>query len=231
MHLSREEEERLFKVYVNPETSEQEKRAIRDKIIEANVGFVYKQAHYFAKKSPTFVDDFISAGYEGLVVGFDKYQPGRGIRFLSYAGFWVNEKILKCMASFRIVAVPTGNQQLQAKIETLAHQGLTREEILAQFPPNKARLVRLLFENEFKTYYLEDMEEATNPQDDIDLFSGDKEKVMKLVEGAPEKIRETIMKKFFSDNATVSATDLGEALEYMRDQLYMDSPTSQGNST
>lgn len=221
MHFSREEEQRLFARYNDSTTSAEEKKRIRDSIIEANVGFVYKQAHYYARKSPTFVDDFISAGYEGLVVGFDKYSVDRGCRFLTYAGFWVNEKILKCMASFRIVAVPTGNQQMQAKIETMVHQGMTREEILASFPKNKLRLADMLLSNEFKTYYLEDMDESTNVEDEIDLFSSDKTKVMDLVEAAPQKIRDTVSRHFF-DDLPVSPADLEEALSYLRDQLYME---------
>lgn len=224
--LTKTEEEELFRKYQDPGTTIAEKLKIREKIIESNIGFVIKLSKHYAEKSPNYYDDFISSGYEGLVVAFDKFKPDRGFRFLTYAGFWIREKILKCMASFRVVAVPIINQQIQANIDKMVLEGKSRQEILDAFPKSKHKLILRLFDNEFLTYYIEDVTSEVEDLDTEDVFEFhkvDKDRLDEIVENAPFKINSLIMKHFY-DGLPITDKQKELVLTYLREQLGTNSP-------
>lgn len=216
--LSREEEAALFKEYALEETSEERKNIIRTRIIESNAGFVYAQAKGYAKRAPNLADDLVSAGFEGLIVAFDKFDPSRQGRFLSYAGFWVREKILKTLAGYRLVAVPIVNQQIQAKIGIYESKGLTREEILEKFPASRSKLVEDLLDKEFLTYYLEEIDSPEENVLDVDIDAPDKTKIRRIVEEAPPEINEVLVRHFY-DGGRAGEKELETALKYMREKL------------
>src|SRR4051812_32537424 len=114
--LSKQEEKRLILIYKNPSTSEVDRGKTKDKVIKSNLRFVFKQAKYYSKNDPTTFEELISAGNEGLLVGLEKYRPAEGKEFLTYAGWWVKQRILKAMSQMRIVSLPIWKQQLSAKI-------------------------------------------------------------------------------------------------------------------
>lgn len=104
--LSREEEHDLFMELSDPTTTEKEKDRIKNKIIKSNLRFVFKTAKKFSKNDPDIFEELIAAGNEGLLVGMEKFELSKNVRFLSYSGWWVLQRILKEMSKMRIVALP-----------------------------------------------------------------------------------------------------------------------------
>lgn len=104
--LTREEEFDLFIELHDPGISEKEKNKIKAKIINANLRFVFKTAKKYSKNDPDIFEELICAGNEGLLVGLEKFKPSKNVRFLSYSGWWVLQRILKEMSRMRIVSLP-----------------------------------------------------------------------------------------------------------------------------
>lgn len=160
--LSREEEETLFKEYHNEETSEKRKRVIRDTIIGSSLRFVFKTARNKADGDLTLFEEFIMEGNEGLLVGFEKFDHTSGNRFLSYAGWWVLQRILKAMSKMRMVSLPIWKQQLVARIQKSIEEREETpsiEELMKEFPDSSEKEIRELSSTRYLTYYIDDFDE------------------------------------------------------------------------
>lgn len=158
--LTKEEEHDLFLELHDDGISESRKQLIRDKIIKANLRFVFKQAKYRSKNDPDIFEELIAAGNEGLLVGLSKYTLSRNVRFLSYAGWWIDQRMWSQMSKMRIVALPMWKQQLAARIQKFIDK-LERDPTLAElkkeFPDVPEKDLLELSKTKYLTFYLEDM--------------------------------------------------------------------------
>lgn len=89
----------------------------RDRLISGALRFVVKVAkeYAFRTKGPHYEDDLlttlISAGNIGLLVAADRFDSSRNTKFLTYAAWWVREKILEELDSQGIIRVPAHKQK------------------------------------------------------------------------------------------------------------------------
>jgi len=71
-----------------------EDRALREKarttLIHSNLRLVVKIAHEFQSRGLQF-SDLISEGNLGLMQAVDKFDPGKGVRFSTYAALWIKQ--------------------------------------------------------------------------------------------------------------------------------------------
>lgn len=157
--LTEEEERDLFLELSDEGLSERRRSQIKDKIIRSHLRFVFRQAKYFSKNDPSMFEELIAAGNEGLMAGFEKFSPERGMRFLTYAGHWVKQRILKQMASMRIVSLPIYKQQLATRIQKFmdSKEACTFEDLRVAFPDVKDKDLRELHQTRYLTYYIEDL--------------------------------------------------------------------------
>jgi len=89
----------------------------RDKLISGALRFVVKVAKEYAyrTKGPGFDNEvltsLISAGNVGLLVAADKFDTSRNTKFLTYAAWWVREKILEELDNQGLIRVPAHKQK------------------------------------------------------------------------------------------------------------------------
>jgi RNA polymerase primary sigma factor len=89
----------------------------RDRLISGALRFVVKVAkeYAFRTRGPNFENDvlttLISAGNVGLLVAADRFDSTRNTKFLTYAAWWVREKILEELDSQGIIRVPAHKQK------------------------------------------------------------------------------------------------------------------------
>lgn len=223
--LTKEQETELFNEYRDPKTPEHEKAEIRDEIIKANLRFAFKQAKRFSKNDPSIFEDLIAAANEGLIVGFDKFDSTRDIRFLSYAGWWVNQRILKEMSKMRVVALPIWKQQLASKIMRVREKNdsITLDELILEFPEIPAKDIAELYQSRYLTFYIEDMDEN---EFEIDIIEEevqkkiDDEKIWKAVASLPSPHREVIARCFgLEDGEEHSPAKMAKALKVPKEDI------------
>ncbi len=196
--LTKEEESDLFIQIHDAELTEEQRAAAREKVIKANLRFVFKEAKYFSKGETSAFAELISAGNEGLLVALEKYKLDRGYRFLTFAGWWVKQRILSHMASQRLVHLPVARQQLAAKIQKFkeANERVTLDQLKLQFPDKKEKDLEELFHTQFLTFYIEDLTEDSafeiNPIEDEVHAEIDAKKIRIAVAKLPEKIRQAV---------------------------------------
>ncbi len=88
--LSREEETRIAILAKNSDF------AARDKLICSNLMLIVKIAHEY-KGIFGNIMDLIQEGGVGISIAVSKYDPSRGYRFSTYAGWWIRSMILRYM--------------------------------------------------------------------------------------------------------------------------------------
>lgn len=224
--LSKEEEVDLFLLLQDEGLSEKERTKIRDRIIRANLRYPFKLAKGYSKGDTMAFEELISAGNEGLVVAMEKFDPTKGVRFLSYAGWWVLQRILKSMAGWRIVALPIYRQQLAARIAKakLSNENMTFEDLKKEFPEVPVKDLKELSETRFLTYHLEDM--GDDPALEIDPISQevevriDRERIHAIIELLPSPHKDIVFMSYgMKDGRERTHAEISKDLGLSKDQL------------
>jgi RNA polymerase primary sigma factor len=89
----------------------------RDHLISGALRFVVKLAkeYAFRTRGPNFDNEtltaLISAGNVGLLVAADRFDVTRNTKFLTYAAWWVREKILEELDGQGVIRVPAHKQK------------------------------------------------------------------------------------------------------------------------
>jgi RNA polymerase primary sigma factor len=131
-----EEERRLAR------RAQQGDTAAAERLVTANLRFVIS---YVKKYQGHGLDlsELVAIGNEGLLKAVRKFDPDQGVKFISYAVWWVRQAVLKALAEqTRSVRIPLNqNSQLirLARAETVLSQVLKRD-------PTDAELARMLDE-------------------------------------------------------------------------------------
>lgn len=223
--LTKEEEVKLFKEYRAAKTSDKRKEQIRDQVIRANLRFAFKQAKKFSKNDPSIFEDLICAANDGLLAGFEKYEPDLGYRFLSYAGWWVQQRILKEMSKMRLVSLPIWKQQLAAKILRFkdANPDITIDELMALLPGVPKKDIVELSDTRYLTYYIDDMDEN---EFEVDVIGEqvqkrmDDDRVWKAVASLPSPHREVIAKSCgLEDGDEYTPAQLAKMLKLPKEEV------------
>ena len=223
--LTKEKEVALFAEHRSPETSESRRDTIRNEMIQANLRFAFKQAKKFSRNDPSIFEDLISAGNEGLLVGFDKFDSSRDIRYLSYAGWWVTQRILKEMSKMRIVALPIWKQQLASRIAKVkdTNENISLADLLLEFPEIPKKDVAELYQSRYLTFYIEDMDENDFEIDVIEEETQkriDDERVWKGVSSLPSPHREVIARCYgLEDGEEYSPAKIAKALKVPKEEI------------
>lgn len=94
----------------------------RDKLIGGALRFVLKVAKDYSRRArglsyeADLLKALVSAGNLGLLVAVDRFEPERKNRFLTYAAWWIREKILEELDNSGVIRVPAHLQKaLRAK--------------------------------------------------------------------------------------------------------------------
>jgi RNA polymerase primary sigma factor len=131
-----EEERRLARL------AQQGDEAAAERLVTANLRFVIS---YVKKYQGHGLDlsELVAIGNEGLLKAVRKFDPDQGVKFISYAVWWVRQAVLKALAEqTRSVRIPLNqNSQLikLARAETVLAQVLKRD-------PTDGELGRMLDE-------------------------------------------------------------------------------------
>lgn len=223
--LSKIEEQELMVIYKGTKSTEKEKKKAKDRIIKSNLRFVFKQAKNYSKNDPHTFEELISAGNEGLLVGLEKYDPARKIRFLTYAGWWVIQRILKEMSKMRIVSLPIWKQQLASRIAKMkdTNETLSVADVQKEFPAISEKDIRELFDTKYLTYYIDDLEENNIEIDSIANTverDHDNKTLLEAVDKLPSPHKEIMILSYgLEDGRELAFTQLAKRLVLTREQL------------
>ena len=109
--LSREEEQKLAIKAQNGN-----KKAL-DKLVTANLKFVVKVASRYQNRGLSLAE-LISEGNMGLIKAIEKFEPEQKNKLISYAVWWIRQRILFALAEkTNVIRIPLGKANIASKIK------------------------------------------------------------------------------------------------------------------
>ncbi len=225
--LTRDEETALFDI-IQDNTgvyTKSDKEKAKNRIITANLRFVFQKAKVRSKGDVNQFEELIAAGNEGLLKAFSKFEPSREIRFLSYAGWWVMQTQLKEQSLMRVVALPIWKQQLAARIakeQSNQDHTLTPDELRQKFPDQKIEVLTELNSTKYLTFYFEDLLEENSSFEEIHAAYEhlDQDDLCRLCRELPHPHGVVVEMSFgMRDGLEKSATYIAEALQMTREDV------------
>ncbi len=101
----------------------------RDKIIEANIGLAKNVAYHYYSKINSLIsyEDLIQDGLEGLMRAVEKFDYTQGVRFSTYAMWWIRQSVMRsCETYFRALTIPVNKvsniMTIHGKIQKLERE-------------------------------------------------------------------------------------------------------------
>ena len=130
-----EEVARLFERLATPGIGVDEYRAVRERIIEANLPLVtYLTRRLAARHGP--VEDLVQVGSVGLIKAVDRFDRARGHEFVTYAAPMILGEIKRYLRdSTALVRAPRRAQELRGAVlqsRELLHQELGRSPTISE---------------------------------------------------------------------------------------------------
>ena len=111
--LSREEEQAFAA------RAAQGDRNARQHLIQANLRFVILVAKRYRNRGVP-LEDLVNEGNIGLIRAAERFDPDRGVRFVSYAVWWIRQAILQAISeNSRLIRVPGSRSGELSRIEEL----------------------------------------------------------------------------------------------------------------
>ncbi len=144
--MSRDEEHRCALEYVRTRDP-----ALAQRLVVANMRMVVALAHHYCRVDGDLAD-IVQEGNWGLLRAVEKYDPTRGIKFCSYAVWWIRACMLKfTMDNWRLVKVGTTLAQrklffgLRKRRDELERAGVesTTENLAKQLRVKESDLVEM----------------------------------------------------------------------------------------
>ena len=118
--------------------------AARRQLVSANLRFVVSVARTYVGRGVPLVD-LVNEGNLGLVRAADRFDPSRGVRFISYAHFWVRRGMLQAIAGEAERRSPNDPAPKRLSLDDPIEGGAcTLAELLPdeRTPPPGAHLIR-----------------------------------------------------------------------------------------
>ncbi len=129
-------------------------QAAADKLVEANLRYVIAIALQYRRYGVT-LGDLIAEGSVGLVTAVRKFDPHRGTRFVTYAGYWIRAFVLEAVVRSSTM-VGAGSGPFRSKLffrlrrerarlsNVIADPDELTEKLASEFDTTKEKMTELL---------------------------------------------------------------------------------------
>ena len=105
----------------NTEVLEEKIRRAKEHLIRANLRLVVSMARGYANRGLQ-LPDLIQEGNIGLMIAIDKFEYQRGVRFSTYATWWIRQSILKAIANQgKTIRIPPHMLEVINKLVRTSH--------------------------------------------------------------------------------------------------------------
>jgi RNA polymerase primary sigma factor len=105
--ISHERQEEIFESLNNKKITKEEKLKLHEELIVGNLRFVISVAKMYQNQGMDIMD-LISEGNIGLIKAAERFDPTSGLKFISYAVWWVRQSIMASLnENARTIRLPS----------------------------------------------------------------------------------------------------------------------------
>ena len=105
--ITHERQDEIFKLLVTKSVPKKERDALKHELVMGNLRFVVSVAKMYQNQGLDLLD-LISEGNIGLLKAIDRFDPDSGVRFISYAVWWVKQSIISSLnENSRTIRIPS----------------------------------------------------------------------------------------------------------------------------
>ena len=203
----------------------------KQRMIESNLRLVHAVARAYRGSSVPFAD-LVQEGTIGLVRAVERFDHRRGVKFSTYAVWWIRRSMLDAIASSNVIRMPAkASQQLaavrraEAELERIEPRRAS-DAAIAEHTQLSVTTVRSLREAARVTASLDEpVGEDATPLGDLlaDVRAGDpfesaiaresRDEVSSMLRLLPERHREVIVRRYgLGDDGAQTHEQIGERL-------------------
>jgi RNA polymerase primary sigma factor len=133
--MTPERERILAQKMLSPEVTEQEKKMVQKELLEGNLRFVITVSKQYQNQGLD-LSDLIAEGNYGLMKAIENFDWSKGLRFISYAVWWVRQSILQSLnENARTIRLPVNVvQELHRAKKELDNKGVELPDKFTTLP-------------------------------------------------------------------------------------------------
>ena len=204
--------------------------AAKERMIESNLRLVFAIARSYRGRGMPFAD-LVQEGSVGLVRAVERFDHRRGLRFATYAAWWIRRSVLDAVATAPVIRIPAkANQQLaavrraEAELERLGVRRASNAAIAARtgLSPHTVRSLRSAAR--ITVSLDEPVSEDTTPLGDLvaderaedpsesAIACEDRHEVSAMLRLLPPRHREVLARRYGLNHRAQSHQEIGESL-------------------
>jgi RNA polymerase sigma factor (sigma-70 family) len=121
----------------------------RAAMIESNLGLVHALVAPYRGRGVTD-DDLVQEGTVGLIQAVDRFDPDRGVKFSTYAAWWIRRALIDALGQARVIRMPAKAERSLSAVRRAESElrgptsGSATDEVLAERTGLSAERVRSL---------------------------------------------------------------------------------------
>jgi RNA polymerase primary sigma factor len=105
--ITHDRQDVIFKLLKNKKTTQEVKKELHRELIIGNLRFVVSIAKQYQNQGMPLAD-LISEGNIGLIKSADRFDPSSGLKFISYAVWWIKQSMMAALnENSRTIRIPS----------------------------------------------------------------------------------------------------------------------------
>lgn len=224
--ISHERQEEIFTQLKNPQITKTDRSRLFDELVVGNLRFVISVAKMYQNQGMDIMD-LISEGNIGLIKAAEKFNPTSGLKFISYAVWWVKQSIMASLnENARTIRIPSNLVQ-EAQKQKKKEQVLEEDTFLisddTNIPSSNLPYCVGLFSeiNEDGDTLIDVIpnKNAESPEQYVNSTEEIKKKVELMLAILDERERTIIIKYFGLTGTESNLEDLGEEFGCTKERI------------
>jgi RNA polymerase primary sigma factor len=223
--ITHNRQEEIFELMKNKNISKKERKELYDELVVGNLRFVISIAKSYQNQGMDFMD-IISEGNIGLIKASERFDPTSGVKFISYAVWWIRQSIMASLNdNSRTIRLPSNiiqESQKQRKEELLDNHNLIINQDDDHSNSNLPYCVGLNSEINEDGDQLIDVipnQNADNPENSLNSIEEIKKKVSLMLSVLDDR-EKTIIERYYGLTGIESnLEDLGEEFGCTKERI------------
>lgn len=221
--ITHERQDEIFKQLKSPNLTKENKKKLLDELVVGNLRFVISVAKSYQNQGLDIMD-LISEGNIGLIKAAERFDVDSGVKFISYAVWWIRQSIMASLNDFsRTIRIPSNLVQESQKnkridVEQLNKTNIDNEQQETDLPYTVGLYNEI---NEDGDQLIDKIvnKNADNPEDALNDIEEIKKKVNYMLSILDEREKVIIEKSYGLTGIESSLDDLGEEFGCTKERI------------